>query len=163
MLFMHAHKLCKSNKKTAEMKTLTPKIYALAAVAALMCLVSLSVSAQEKKPETPDLNEIAEQEADRLERVLDLEAWQTFYVDSTLKHNWAEMTREFDSYRESKIANTSLYQEVQDRWNEKTDELYKRIFTEEQWAKYLKQGGKAAIKAREKRKAKLVKEKKAKK
>lgn len=123
-------------------------------------LLCLGLNAQEKKPEAPDFNEIAEQEADRLERVLDLEPWQTFYVDSTLKHNWGEMTNEFHAYQEAKIANSTLYQQVQDKWNEKTDELYRRIFTDEQWAKYLKQGGKAAIKAREKRKAKLDKAKK---
>lgn len=132
----------------------------LLAAATCLCLMSMSAMAQDKKPQTPDLNEMAEQEADRLERILELDSWQTFYVDSTLKHNWSEMKKEFDSYQESKIANSSLYQEVQDRWNEKTEELYRRIFTEEQWQKYLKQGGKAAIKAREKRKAKLEKAKK---
>ena len=59
--------------------------YIIAAVAALFCCAA--ISAQTKKPEAPDINQIAENEADRLERMLDLEAWQTFYVDSTLKYN----------------------------------------------------------------------------
>jgi len=134
--------------------------FRICVAATIICLLPTLASAQEKKPDTPDLNEIAEQEADRLERVLELDTWQTFYVDSTLKHNWGEMQKEFQSYQESKIANSTLYQEVQDKWNEKTDDLYRRIFTDEQWEKYLKQGGKAAIKAREKRKAKLDKAKK---
>ena len=45
----------------------------------------LTMSAQQQ-PEKPDVYEQAEMEADRLQRVLDLEDWQVFYVDSTLKH-----------------------------------------------------------------------------
>ena len=57
--------------------------------------------------------------------------------------------------RSSKISNSDIYQGVQDRWMEKIDESYRRIFTDEQWNRYLKQGAARAIAARQKRYAKL--------
>ena len=93
-------------------------------------------------------------EADRLQRVLDLEDWQTFYVDSTLKHDFAGMMAEYEELRKGKVANASMYVAVQDKWMEKIDAAYRRFFTDEQWAAYLKQGAAKAQKARAKRKAK---------
>ena len=51
---------------------------------------SLAAYAQQED-EQPDIFEQAEMEADRLQRVLDLEDWQVFYVDSTLKHDFPAM------------------------------------------------------------------------
>jgi len=93
-------------------------------------------------------------EADRLQRVLDLEDWQAFYVDSTLKHDFAGMMAEYEELRKGKVANASMYVAVQDKWMEKIDAAYRRFFTDEQWAAYLKQGAAKAQKARAKRKAK---------
>ena len=47
-----------------------------------------------------------------------------------------------------------MYIMVQDKWMDQIDATYKRIFTEEQWAAYLKQGAAKAQKARAKRKPK---------
>ena len=105
-----------------------------------------------QQPEEPDYFEFAENEADRLQRVLGLEDWQVFYVDSTLKHDYPAMVEEYKSLQASKVANTSLYQSVNDKWMEKIDMTFKKIFTEQQWALYLKQGAGKNIKAREKRK-----------
>ena len=110
--------------------------------------------AQQQQQEAPDIFEQAEMEADRLQRVLDLEDWQVFYVDSTLKHDFPAMMAEYEQLRRSKVANTSLYQDVRDKWLDQIDATYKRIFTEAQWAAYLKQGAGKAQKARAKRKAK---------
>ena len=49
-----------------------------------------------------------------------------------------------------------MYIAVQDKWMEQIDVTYKKIFTEEQWAAYLKQGAAKAQKARAKRKAKAA-------
>jgi hypothetical protein len=46
-----------------------------------------------------------------------------------------------------------LYQNVHDKWMEKTDSTYMRIFNPQQWAAYLKSGAAKAQKARAKRKA----------
>ena len=108
----------------------------------------------QQKPEEPDIYEQIELEADRLQRVLELEDWQVFYVDSTLKHDYPAMQAEVMKLAEAKVANRDMYIMVQDKWMEQIDATYKRIFTPEQWAAYLKQGAAKAQKAREKRKAK---------
>jgi hypothetical protein len=112
-----------------------------------------SVFAQQKQEE-PDLMERAEMEADRLQKLLKLADWQVFYVDSTLKHDYAAMMAESEAMRESKVSNVSMYQDLADKWMERIDAVYRNIFTEEQWAAYLKSGAGKAIKMREKRKAK---------
>ena len=119
----------------------------------LMLLPALAADAQERE-EQPDIYEQAEMEADRLQRVLELEDWQVFYVDSTLKHDFPAMMAEYDKLKASKVTNTSLYMVVQDKWMDQIDATYKRIFTEQQWAAYLKSGAAKAQKARAKRKAK---------
>ena len=108
----------------------------------------------QQKQEGPDLYEQIEMEADRLQRVLDLEDWQVFYVDSTLKHDYPAMQAEVQKLADSKVSNRDMYVQVQDKWMDQIDATYKRIFTEEQWAAYLKQGAAKAQKARAKRKAK---------
>ena len=122
-------------------------------VAFLLVFACLSVSAQQQE-EQPDIYEQAEMEADRLQRVLDLEDWQLFYVDSTLKHDFPAMMADYEELRKSKVSNTSMYVAIQDKWMEQIDATYKKIFTEAQWAAYLKQGAAKAQKARAKRKAK---------
>ena len=123
-------------------------------IAACLFLGSFAVSAQEQKQ--PDIYQQAETEADRLQKLLDLEDWQVFYVDSTLKHDWPAMIAEYDKLRESKVANTSMYQAVQDKWMEQIDKTYQKIFNPQQWAAYLKTGAAKVQKAREKRKAKAM-------
>lgn len=107
-----------------------------------------------QQPEQPDIFEQIENEADRLQRMLDLEDWQVFYVDSTLKHDFPAMQAELQKLSAAKVANRDMYVQVQDRWMDKIDATYKRIFSEEQWAAYLKQGAAKAQKAREKRRLK---------
>ncbi|MBP3563742.1 MAG: hypothetical protein J6J54_04915 [Bacteroidales bacterium] len=130
------------------------KSYGLTAFAVVFMLLCLAWDASAQQPETPDIYEQAENEADRLQRVLDLEDWQVFYVDSTLKHDFPAMVAEFDELKASKVTNSSVYQGVQDKWLDQIDATYKRIFTEEQWNAYLKTGAGKAQKARAKRKAK---------
>ena len=93
-------------------------------------------------------------EADRLQRLLDLEDWQVFYVDSTLKHDIPSMMAEYDKLRESKVNNSAMYYAVQDKWMEKIDESYRKIFNDDQWKASLKTGAGKAQKLRAKRKAK---------
>ena len=115
--------------------------------------IGLEASAQQQ-PEKPDVYEQAELEADRLQRLLDLEDWQLFYVDSTLKHDLPAMMAEIEGLRAAKVSNTSMYVNVQDKWLEHIDVTYRKIFNDEQWAAYMKSGASKAKKARDKRKAK---------
>lgn len=128
--------------------------FVVAAIAALF-LGGLVANAQEQKK--PDMMELCEQEADRLEVLLDLEPWQTFRVDSTLKHDYPAMNAEIEDMRSAKMSNYDIYQQVQDKWMDRIDASYKKIFTPEQWVVYLKNGAGRLQKAREKRRAQLEK------
>ena len=140
--------ICKIMKIYDNMKVLLLPVLMLAG----MFAASVEASAQEPQKQ-PDIYEQAETEADRLQRILDLEDWQVFYVDSTLKHDFPAMMADYDKLRAAKVSNASMYQSVQDKWMDQIDATYKKIFNPQQWAAYLKSGAAKAQKAREKRKA----------
>ena len=123
-------------------------------ILALLLAFAPAIAAQDDKE--PELWERAEKEADRLQELLDLEDWQAFYVDSTLKHDLPAMMDEYKELQDSKVSNSSLYYMVQDKWMEKIDQTYRRIFTDEQWAAYLKSGAAKAQKAKRKAKAEAL-------
>ena len=127
-------------------------IFRMLMVIALLCVTK--VASAQQQPEQPDIYEQIENEADRLQRMLNLEDWQVFYVDSTLKHDLPAMRLELQQLSEAKVANRDVYIKVQDKWMDQIDKTYKRFFTTEQWAAYLKQGAAKAQKARAKRQAK---------
>lgn len=127
--------------------------FALFAAVAFMAADPSAIFAQEQQ-EPPTVEEMAAKEAERLEGLLDLEYWQVFYVDSTLQYNFQAMKDEMESLQRSKVSNTSLYIAVQDKWMDKIDSTYMRIFNEDQWKAYLKSGAAKQQKARAKRKAK---------
>jgi len=112
----------------------------------------LFAAAQEQGKEM-SIDEYAEKEADRYTAMLNLEDWQTFYVDSTLKHDWGALKAETDKMMKEKVSNNTLYENVSDKWEEQIDLTFRRIFNDEQWAKYLKNGAAKKQKARQKRMA----------
>ena len=116
--------------------------------------IFMGSEAYAQQQEQPDIFEQAEIEADRLQRLLDLEDWQTFYVDSILKHDYSAMMTELQQFQKAKVSNTTMYINVQDKWRDKMDESFRRVFNDAQWTRYLKSGAGKAQKAREKRKAK---------
>ena len=128
------------------------KAFILAVVSFLA--FGLEAVAQQQKEDGPDIYEQAEAEADRLQGVLKLEDWQTFYVDSTLKHDYPAMMAEMEDLRAAKITNVDIFQDVQDKWWDRIDASYRSIFTDEQWKAYLKSGAGKAQKMREKRRSK---------
>lgn len=130
------------------------KFRVICILAAMLLVAQAQSLFAQQKPEEQDIYEQIELEADRLQRVLELEDWQVFYVDSTLKHDYPAMQAEVMKLAEAKVANRDMYIMVQDKWMEQIDATYKRIFTPEQWAAYLKQGAGKAQKAREKRRLK---------
>jgi hypothetical protein len=108
------------------------------------------VAAQEQEP--LDLILLAEEEADKYQRLLDLEDWQTFYVDSTLKANFAQLQIDLEKLQKAKVTNLSLYQDAKDRCWDEIDRNFKKWFTEKQWTAYLKSGAAKLQKQRAKRK-----------
>ncbi len=121
-------------------------------------LTGVSAAAQSQQQDPPDFMEIAEKEADRLQELLDLEDWQTFYVDSTLKHDLVAMNDEVMELRNAKVTNVDMYISVQDKWSDALDASYRKIFNDEQWEGYLKSGAARAQKARAKRREKAEKD-----
>ena len=121
-------------------------------LALLLSFASVLNAQEREKPK--EIWEQAEEEADRLQNTLNLEDWQVFYVDSTLKHDYAALMAEAEKLQASKVSNSSMYIDVQDKWMETIEASYRRIFTDEQWAAYLKTGSGKAQKARAKRRAK---------
>ena len=121
-------------------------------LAATALLISLASYAQEQKE--PDFYELAEKEAERLQRTVKLEDWQIFYVDSILVHDYMAMNDDLQRLQANKVSNSSIYQGIQDKWMEQIDNAFRKFFTDDQWAAYLKQGAGKAQKARAKRAAK---------
>lgn len=135
------------------------KIYRYLSAAFLVLLSVFAAGAQNPPPQTPEqkekqLMEFVDKEVQRLSAQLKLEYWQEFYVDSTLTHDFRAMSAELEEMQRAKVENSDLYISVQDKWMQRVDESYKRFFTEEQWKKYWKNGGKKAQDARDKRKNK---------
>ena len=112
----------------------------LIAAIALMTVFSINAVAQDPDQKPPTAEESAASEVERLERILKLEDWQVFYVDSTLTHDFVGMEAELKSMQAARVSNLDLYYEVQDRWWEQMETSLKKYFTEEQWKKYLKSG-----------------------
>ena len=125
----------------------------------LVAAFSVSVfvaGAAGQQPQTPEqkekqLLEYVDKEVHRLSELLELEYWQEFYVDSTLTHDFQAMSAELEQMQQSKVENRDLYVAVQDKWLQQIDDSYHRFFTEEQWKRYMKTGGKKAKEARDKR------------
>lgn len=123
-------------------------------VLAALLMIFMGFEAYAQQQNQPDILEQAEMEADRLQRLLDLEDWQTFYIDSTLKHDYSAMLAEYEQLQKAKVSNSAMYLAVQDKWKDKMDEAFRRFLNDEQWDAYLKTGAGKAQKARAKRKAK---------
>ena len=135
------------------------KFYRFLSVLAILCLSVFVSGAQNQPPQTPEqkekqLLEWIDKEVQRLSTLLELEYWQEFYVDSTLTHDYKAMSQEMEKMQGAKVENPDLYLNVQDKWLQQIDDSYKRFFTEEQWKKYWKNGGKRAQEGRNKRKKK---------
>ena len=112
-------------------------------------LAAQEQTADEKKAEK-EFNESIERELDRLTRLLDLEDWQVFYVDSILVHDYKAMQAELAELQKQKVTNTNMYYDVQYKWMDKIYDAYGKLLDEDQWAKYLKSGAAREKKTRDK-------------
>ncbi len=122
-----------------------------------LCLVPVLLSAQENKtPEQreKEFYEAIEKQVERLTTLLELDDAQIFYVDSILTHDYTALQEEYGVLAQSKVSNTDIYYEVQDKWMERVYQSFHKVFDEEQWAKYEKSGAARDKKARDRRAAK---------
>lgn len=128
-------------------------------ILAALCVAgfSLVAAAQNKEEKIPTAEESATTEAERLEKVLKLEDWQVFYVDSTLRHDFVEMEAELKAMQEARVSNVDLYYDVQDRWFQQIEDTLRRYLDDDQWKKFVKnmsRGQKDSWKRREKKRKK---------
>ena len=128
----------------------------------LLSLLTLSAAAQQqgqseqdKTKEEKQLREYIDKNVEQTGINLGLEDWQLFYVDSILTHDVTAMTAEIKQLQASKVSNSAVYEQVQDKWLEAIYQAMGKVLNEDQWNKYLKQGAAREKKARDKRKAKL--------
>ena len=128
----------------------------------LLSLLTLSAatqqqgqSEQDKIKEEKQLREYIDKNVEQTGINLGLEDWQLFYVDSILTHDVTAMTAEIKQLQASKVRNSAVYEQVQDKWLEAIYQAMGKVLNEDQWNKYLKQGAAREKKARDKRKAKL--------
>ena len=130
---------------------------------ALVLLMSATALYAQNTEEEKTPEEMAMEEANRLERLLKLEPHQTFYIDSTLQH---DMRALHDAIQELQMSGTqeyTAYKQVRDKWLAQIDSSYKRIMTEDQWMMYRRDAGKLSKEELKALKAKEKAEKKARK
>ncbi|MBR5076065.1 MAG: hypothetical protein IKX28_03520 [Bacteroidales bacterium] len=117
-------------------------------------LWALAQQPQSEEEELKQMREVIDATVENYEKLLHLEDWQTFYVDSILTHDYEALRQELKEMRTAKMSNTDAYQRVQDKWAEQIYVAMQKVFDEEQWAKYLKSGAARDKKSRDKRAAK---------
>jgi len=137
------------------------KIYRLIHLAAALFL-SIFIGKAQNQQLTPEqkekqILESIDKEKERLRDLLELEYWQEFYVDSILTHDYYALTDELEAMQKAKVENTDLYVTIQDKWMQQIVDSYKKVFNEDQWAKYMKSGGQRAQRDRDKRREKAAK------
>ena len=130
------------------------KFFGITALLLLPLWVGAQQPQEDEAKELKELYDAIEQQVDNYTNQLDLEVWQTFYLDSILTHDYMAMRDELKALRDSKMTNTDLYQTVRDKWSEQIYNSLEKVFNEEQWAKYLKSGAAREKKSRDKRAAK---------
>ena len=101
---------------------------------------SIATFAQQQV-EPKSVEEIAMEEAVRLEKELKLEPHQAFYIDSILQHDMKALDEEMQAMRSSGMQDMKQYQTVKEKWINKMKESFKLVLTEEQYIKYLKDVG----------------------
>ena len=135
------------------MKYKAIKIFGIAAML-LLPFQAGAQQAQGAEEEIKQMREAIDQTVENYERILELEDWQSFYVDSILTHDYDALRVELKSLQAAKMSNADVYQQVQDKWAEQIYVALQKVLDEKQWAKYLKNGAAREKKARDKLAAK---------
>ena len=121
----------------------------------VLLFLSLSAFAQQQpmspEEEAKQMRTAIDASIEEYSKLLKLEDWQIFYLDSIMTHDYQAMKDELDALSAAKVGNTDAYINVQDKWNEKIYNSLPKVFNEAQWEKYLKSGARRDKKARDKR------------
>ena len=108
----------------------------------LAVLTSTTVLHAQNEEEEKTPEDMATEEANRLERLLKLEPHQTFFIDSILQHDMRALYDEVESLRASGTQEYTAYKQVQDKWKDQVDSSYKKVLTEYQYMIYRRDIGK---------------------
>ena len=130
------------------------KYFRLLSIACVLLLPFCAFAQQGPEDEEKKLYEMIQTEVSKLEETLELESWQVFYVDSILTHDYNAMREELMVKSAAKVSSSDVYVQIQDKWMEQIYSSLSKVFDEQQWTKYLKQGAGKDKKARDKRAAK---------
>ena len=112
------------------------RIFQTLLLAATLLLCDPAAQAQE--PQQPNMDEIIAKQVDNLTRSFKLDEVQVFFVDSILQYNYNAMNDAFEEAKKTGASNADTYQTISDQWMDATDQAFERLFTEEQWKKYMK-------------------------
>lgn len=115
-------------------------IFILALIFSLTFSASALYAQNQEEEKTPE--EMALEEADRLEELLKLEPHQTFYIDSILQHDMRAMYNELQMLQMSGTQEYTAYKQVRDKWVAQMDTAYRRVLTNDQWMVYRRSIGK---------------------
>lgn len=130
-------------------------------LSALLACSATALHAQDQEEKTPE--EMALEEADRLEEMLTLLPHQTFFIDSILQHDMRAMHDELQQLQMSGTREYVAFKQVRDKWVAQIDSAYKKVLTYDQWMQYCRSTGKLskeelkALRAKEKADKKAAK------
>jgi hypothetical protein len=97
-------------------------------------------NAQDPMEKSPE--EMAIEQANRLENELNLNSTQLFYLDSILRHNYTELYAEIENARARGSQDQQTYKTLTEKWMQKTFDALKGVLDEQQYIRYLKLMGK---------------------
>ncbi len=136
---------------------MTKRVF-LSLAAVLLCSFAAMAQEADAQKREKEFFENLDKQITQMTDQLELEDWQVFYVDSILTHDYQAMQQELMELQHKKVANTDIYNEAAYKWQDKIDDALQKVFNDEQWSKYQKNGAARAKKARDKRRAKMHQE-----
>ena len=108
----------------------------------LAVLTSATVLRAQNEEEEKTPEDMATEEANRLERLLKLEPHQTFFIDSILQHDMRALHDDIEALKASGTQEYTAYKQIQDKWTNQIDSAYKKVLTEYQYMIYRRNAGK---------------------
>ncbi len=128
------------------------------AVAALFLLLGTAVCAAQQQgegqaQEPANYDQIIEKQVNEMADRYRLDEAQTFKLDTLLQHYVPIYNEEVRRVKAAGASQYSSYQMVLDKWADFLDSEYQKIFTEKQWASYMKSYAGKEKKKRDKRMA----------
>lgn len=126
------------------------------AVAALFLLLGTAVCAAQQQgegQEPANYDQVIEKQVNEMADRYRLDEAQTFKLDTLLQHYVPIYNEEVRRVKAAGASQYSSYQMVLDKWADFLDSEYQKIFTEKQWASYMKSYAGKEKKKRDKRMA----------